>query len=214
LVEVTLPVVFHLRPLVVAVTATVTVQMPLAAIGATREDDGRVARRRNEHRRAAAGGGGVGRRRHLKPGGERVGERTPVRAVPAFGLVIVKVSVLTPLTATGFGENALAMLGAETTTSVSMPVLAGAAVGRGDVAGGVELGAAGGVGDVDGDQAAVAGGDRAAREADGRAASCRSEGRRAAAAGGGVGVAATWRPAGKLSVKATPVKVVPAFCNW
>jgi hypothetical protein len=48
---------------------------------------------------------------------------TPVRAVPAFGFVIAKVSVLTPPTAIGFGENAFAMLGGETTVNVSVPVL-------------------------------------------------------------------------------------------
>jgi hypothetical protein len=37
--------------------------------------------------------------------------------------VIVKVSVLTPPTAIGFGENALAMLGGATTDKVSVPVL-------------------------------------------------------------------------------------------
>jgi len=48
---------------------------------------------------------------------------TPVSDVPAFGFVIVNVSVLTPPTAIAFGENAFAMLGGESTANVSVPVL-------------------------------------------------------------------------------------------
>jgi hypothetical protein len=48
---------------------------------------------------------------------------TPVREVPAFGFVIVNVSVLTPPTGIGFGENAFARLGGEIAVNVSLPVL-------------------------------------------------------------------------------------------
>jgi hypothetical protein len=58
-----------------------------------------------------------------KPAGNVSLNATPVSAVPAFGFVIVKVSVLTPPTAIEFGENDLLIPGAVLTVSVSLPVL-------------------------------------------------------------------------------------------
>src|SRR5258708_3061671 len=113
LVEVTVPVVFAFEPLVVAVTATVTVQVPLAAI---------VPPEKLSDVLPAAGAKvgapqpvvvALGVAATCRPAGNESVNATPVRAVPAFGLVIVKVSVLTPPTAIGFGEKALAMLGGE-----------------------------------------------------------------------------------------------------
>ena len=48
---------------------------------------------------------------------------TPVRAVPEFGLVMVKVNVLTPPTAIGSGEKFFEMLGEARTDKVSLAVL-------------------------------------------------------------------------------------------
>src|SRR4029079_2580254 len=58
-----------------------------------------------------------------RPAGNVSVKATPVSAVPALGFVIVKVSVLTPPTGIEFGENALAIAGAESAVNVSVPVL-------------------------------------------------------------------------------------------
>ena len=123
LVEVTLPVVLTLALPVVAVTATVTVQVPLAAM---------VPPEKLTEVLPAAGAK-VGEPQPVVvafgvaatsiPAGNVSVKATPVRVVPVLEFVIVKVSVLTPPTAIGFGENALAMLGGATTDKVSVPVL-------------------------------------------------------------------------------------------
>jgi hypothetical protein len=123
LVEVTLPVVFTLAPPVVAVTLTVTVQVPLAATV--------LPEKLNDVLPAAGAKVGephpemvtLGVAATCKPAGNESVKPTPVRAVPAFGFAIVKVSALTPPTAIGFGANALVMLGGEIAVKVAVPVL-------------------------------------------------------------------------------------------
>jgi hypothetical protein len=123
LVEVTLPVVLTFEPGAVGVTLTTTVHVPLAAM---------VPPEKLSDVLPAAGANveepqplvlALGDAATCNPAGKESVKATPVSAVPAFGFVIVKVSVLTPPTATGFGENALAILGGESTVSVSAPVL-------------------------------------------------------------------------------------------
>jgi hypothetical protein len=55
-----------------------------------------------------------------RPAGNESVKATPVSAVPAFGLVIVKDSVETPPTAIGFGAKALAIAGGETARTTPM----------------------------------------------------------------------------------------------
>jgi hypothetical protein len=123
LVEVTLPVVFTLAPLVVAVTSTVTVQVPLAAMvppeKLTEVLPAAGAKVGEPHPVVLAFGVAATSR----PAGNESVKATPVRVVPAFEFVIVKVSVLTPLREIGFGENALAMLGGEIAVNVAVAVL-------------------------------------------------------------------------------------------
>jgi hypothetical protein len=123
LVEVTLPVVLTFGPAVVAVTLTVTVQVPLAAI---------VPPEKLSDVLPAAGAKvgapqpeveALGVAATCNPAGNVSVKATPVRELPVFELVTVKVSVLTPPRAIGLGENALAMLGGPMTVSVSVPVL-------------------------------------------------------------------------------------------
>src|SRR6478672_9182243 len=123
LVEVTLPVVLALAPLVVAVTATVTVQVPLAAMVPPEKlkevFPAAGAKVGDPHPVVVAFGVAA----TCRPAGNESVKATPVRAVPVLGLVMVKVSVLTPPTAMGLGEKALAMLGGAATVRVSEPVL-------------------------------------------------------------------------------------------
>jgi hypothetical protein len=123
LVEVTLPVVLTLAPAVVAVTAREAVQVPLAAMV--------PPEKLNEVLPAA--GAKVGEPQPLvlafgvaatcRPAGNESLKVMPVSAVPAFGLAIVKVNVLTAPTAIGFGAKDLAMFGGASTVNVSVPVL-------------------------------------------------------------------------------------------
>lgn len=114
-VEVTLPVVLILEPLVVAITSTVIVHDPLAAI---------VPPLKLTVVLPAAGANvgapqpavvAFGVAATSMPAGNASVKATPVRAVPVFGFVIVNVSVLTPPTTIGFGENAFAIEGGATT---------------------------------------------------------------------------------------------------
>ncbi len=123
LVEVTLPVVLTLVPPVVAVTSTVTVHVPPVEI---------VPPLKVRLVLPAAGANvGVpqpfvvafGVAATCIPAGKASVKATPVRAVPEFGFVTVRVNVLTPPTVIGLGENALAIEGGASTVNVSVPVL-------------------------------------------------------------------------------------------
>jgi hypothetical protein len=103
LVEVTLPVVFTFDPTIVAVTATVATRLPLAAI---------VPPAKLSEALPAAGGKvgepqpvvvALGVAATCRPAGKVSANATPFSAVPAFGLLLAKVRVLTPPTATKIG---------------------------------------------------------------------------------------------------------------
>jgi len=123
LVEDTFPVVLFFTPLVVAVTSTVTVQLPLAGIVPPAKVNVVLP----------AAGAKVGVPQLLvvtfgvaatsKPAGKASVNATPVNAVPVFGFVIVKVSVEVPPTAIGSGAKFFAIDGALKTVNVSVPVL-------------------------------------------------------------------------------------------
>jgi hypothetical protein len=128
-VEVTTLEVLTLSPLVVAVTSTTTVQVPLAEIVPLEKI--RLV--------AATTGDQVGDPQSVvlafgveatcNPPGKVSEYPTPVREPPALGLVIVKVNVLTPPTAIGSGEKDLDIVGgasavtATVALSLSVPVV-------------------------------------------------------------------------------------------
>src|SRR5258708_1337503 len=124
LVEETFPLVLSFDPLLVAVTSTATVQLAPPPT----EPPLKV--------RLVAAAAGVhvpaqvvlafGVAATCTPAGRESVNASPVNAVLPFGLVIVKVSVLTPPTLIGFGANAFPMLGAMIevlTVRASVPVL-------------------------------------------------------------------------------------------
>ncbi len=109
-------------PLVVVVTSTVTIQVPLAAIVPPLKL--RLV--------LLAAGANVGAPQPLVaafgapatciPAGKLSAKATPVNVVPAFEFVIVNVSVLTPPIATGFGEKALTIEGGAIMVKVALAV--------------------------------------------------------------------------------------------
>jgi hypothetical protein len=102
LVDETLPDVLLLVPLVVAVTSTVTVHEPLAAMEPPlREIEVSPATGLKVPPQEFVAFGVAAT---SVPAGNESVKATPVRVVPAFGFVIVKVNVLTPPTAIGSGE--------------------------------------------------------------------------------------------------------------
>jgi hypothetical protein len=125
-VALTLPEVLFFVPIVVAVTSTLTVQVPLAVMVPPLKV--------NEVAPAAGEKAGLpqpdvpvfGVAATCKPEGNESVNATPVSAVPVFAFVIVKVSVLTPPTEIGSGEKLLLMEGAVKTVSLSMAQPSGA----------------------------------------------------------------------------------------
>jgi hypothetical protein len=102
LVDETLPEVLFLVPLVVAVTSTVTVHVPLAIIDPPlREIEVSPAAGLNVPPQVFVA---LGVAATSVPAGNESVKATPVRAVPVFGFVIVKVNVVTPPTTIGSGE--------------------------------------------------------------------------------------------------------------
>jgi hypothetical protein len=210
-VEVTFPVVFTFAPLLVAVTATETVQVPLAA----------TVPPEKVNEAFPPAGANVGEPQPVvdmfgvaatwSPAGNESVNATPLSAVPAFGLVIVKVKVLTPPTAIGLGENALAMLGAASTVKVSVPVLPvpplvevtlPVVLSLAPLVVAVTLTLT-----VHVPLAAIVPPEKLNDVLPAAGANV-GEPQPVVVA---FGVAATWRPAGKVSVKATPVRAVAAF---
>jgi len=116
-VDVTLPVVLFFTPTVVAVTSTVTVQLPLAAIVPPLKVNVVLP----------AAGAKVGAPQPVvvafgvpatsSPAGRASVKATPVNAVPVFGFVIVKVKVEVPPTAMGSGAKFFAIEGGATTVT-------------------------------------------------------------------------------------------------
>jgi len=123
LVELTAPVVLTLFPEVVGVTFTVTAHELLAEIvPPVRLIEVLPAVAVNVpplHVLVAPGVAAT-----CKPDGKLSVTATPLKAVPVFGLVMVKVRVEVPLTATLVGEKALVMLGGATTVSVAVLLVA------------------------------------------------------------------------------------------
>lgn len=124
-VELTASLVLFLVPLVVAVTSTVTVQVPLAAMVPplkVNEVFPAVGAKVGAPQPVVLAAGIAAT---SNPAGNESVKATPVRIVLVFELEIVKVNVLTPPTAMGSGEKDFEMEGANTalTKSVSEPVL-------------------------------------------------------------------------------------------
>jgi hypothetical protein len=124
-VELTLPVVFTFEPLLVAVTSTVTVHVPLAAIvppvKLTEVFPAAGAKVGEPHPVDVM----FGVVATCKPAGKLSVKATPVKAVPVFEFVIVKVRVLTPPTLIGFGENTFEMLGGDRGVTVTSSSVSG-----------------------------------------------------------------------------------------
>src|SRR5215216_204960 len=122
-VEETLPVVLFLTPAVVGVTLTETVHDP----------DTRIVPREKLRLVSPAIGANVGEPHPsvvtfgmaatCKPVGRPSLNATPVRDVPAFGFVIVKLNVLVPPTLILLAVNDFAIEGGMSTVTVSEPVL-------------------------------------------------------------------------------------------
>lgn len=120
LVEVTGPVVLRIAPGEIAVTFTVMVQDALAAtvppLKLMDPLDG-VAVRVPPHPFVAAGVAATS-----KPEGKVSATATPLNATPVFGLVMVKVRLVVPLTAIVAAPNALLMEGGATTVRLAEAV--------------------------------------------------------------------------------------------
>jgi len=121
LVELTLPVVLSLEPEVVGVTFTLTAHELLAAIPPPlRLMEVLPAAAVNVPPHVLLALGTVAT---CRPAGKGSLTATPLKAVPVFGLVMVKVRVEVPPTAVVVGEKALLMLGGATTVSVTVLLL-------------------------------------------------------------------------------------------
>jgi len=117
-VEVTAPVVLFFTPAVEPVTVTLNVQLPLAAIEPPLNAivSGAVVVNVPPHwvvEEAAT----------VKPAGRVSVTATPVKAVPAFGFVIVKLNVVVPFNRMVAAPNDLLIEGGATTVTVSDAVL-------------------------------------------------------------------------------------------
>jgi len=121
LVELTLPVVFSLEPEVVGVTFTLTAHELLSAIlPPVKLMVVSPAPGVNVPPHVLLAPGTVAT---CRPVGKGSLTATPLKAVPVFGLVMVKVRVEVPPTAVVVGEKALLMLGGATTVSVTVLLL-------------------------------------------------------------------------------------------
>ena len=121
LVELTVPVVLLLVPEVVGVTSTLTAHELLAVIPPpVRLMEVLPAAAVNVPPQLSLA---LGTAATCRPVGKLSVTATPLKAVPVFGLVMVKVRVEVPPTAVVVGEKALLMLGGATTVSVTVLLL-------------------------------------------------------------------------------------------
>jgi hypothetical protein len=117
LVELTLPVVLTLLPEVVGVTFTVRAHELPEIVPPVRLMEVLFAAAVNVPPQLLVAPGVAAT---CRPDGKVSVTATPLNAVELFGLVMVKVRVEVPLTATLVGEKALLMLGGATTVSVAV----------------------------------------------------------------------------------------------